>query len=127
MYIYSDTSIVPPIIYAFLASSREIVIGPVTVDSLLLSSMIQTLKDPVNDSTAYTQLVLTATFFTGVFQVAFGFLRFALRYLPSLWINNLIKRLRNNHLSISVYDTDLDFWWIIFLTPRSSGSWPQLP
>ncbi|KAI5406003.1 early nodulin-70 [Lathyrus oleraceus] len=70
------TSIVPPIIYAFLASSREIVIGPVTVDSLLLSSMIQTLKDPVNDSTAYTQLVLTATFFTGVFQVAFGFLRF---------------------------------------------------
>lgn len=89
--------------------------------------MIQTLKDPVNDSTAYTQLVLTATFFTGVFQVAFGFLRFALRYLPSLWINNLIKRLRNNHLSISVYDTDLDFWWIIFLTPRSSGSWPQLP
>ncbi|KAL5075753.1 hypothetical protein RYX36_014737 [Vicia faba] len=71
-----DTSIVPPLIYALLASSREIVIGPVTVDSLLLSSMIQTLKDPINDSIAYTQLVLTATFFTGVFQVAFGFLRF---------------------------------------------------
>ncbi|XP_058767115.1 early nodulin-70-like [Vicia villosa] len=70
------TSVVPPIIYALLASSREIVIGPVTVDSLLLSSMIQTLKDPVNDPIAYTHLVLTATFFTGVFQVAFGFLRF---------------------------------------------------
>lgn len=90
MYIYSDTSVVPPIVYALLASSREIVIGPVTVDSLLLSSMIQTLKDPVNDSVAYTQLVLTATFFTGVFQVAFGFLRYARRYLLSIWINNLI-------------------------------------
>ncbi|CAJ2667804.1 unnamed protein product [Trifolium pratense] len=70
------TSIVPPLIYALMASSREIVIGPVTVDSLLLSSMIQTLKDPTNDPIAYTQLVLTATFVTGVFQVAFGFLRF---------------------------------------------------
>lgn len=70
------TSIVPPLIYALLATSREVVIGPSTVDSLLLSSMIQTLKDPINDSIAYTHLVLTATFFTGVFQVAFGFLRF---------------------------------------------------
>ncbi|XP_012571858.1 early nodulin-70-like [Cicer arietinum] len=70
------TSIVPPLVYALISSSREIVIGPATVDSLLLSSMIQTLKDPIHDSIAYTQLVLTATFFTGVFQVAFGFFRF---------------------------------------------------
>jgi low affinity sulfate transporter 2 len=64
-----------------MASSREIVIGPVTVDSLLLSSMIQTLKDPINDPIAYAQLVLTATFFTGVFQVAFGFLRYVLSFV----------------------------------------------
>ncbi|KAK7311144.1 hypothetical protein RJT34_09078 [Clitoria ternatea] len=70
------SGIVPPLIYAVLASSREIVIGPVTVDSLLLSSMIQTLKDPLQDSVTYTQLVLTATFFAGIFQVAFGLLRF---------------------------------------------------
>ncbi|XP_061336560.1 early nodulin-70-like, partial [Gastrolobium bilobum] len=69
------TGIVPPLIYALLARSREIVIGPVAVDSLLLSSMIQTLKDPIHDSIAYTQLILTATFFAGIFQVAFGLFR----------------------------------------------------
>ncbi|XP_027337568.1 early nodulin-70-like [Abrus precatorius] len=69
------TGIVPPLIYAMLASSREIVIGPVAVDSLLLSSMIHTLKDPIHDSITYTQLVLTATFFAGIFQVAFGLFR----------------------------------------------------
>lgn len=91
LFIYSDTSIVPPLIYALLATSREIVIGPSTVDSLLLSSMIQKLKDPINDSVAYTQLVLTATFFTGVFQVAFGFFRYMCYLLSLIWMNNLIK------------------------------------
>ncbi|KAK7305990.1 hypothetical protein VNO77_43904 [Canavalia gladiata] len=70
------TSIVPPLIYALLASSREIVIGPGTVDSLLLSSMIQRLKDPILDSITYTHLVLTVTFFAGIFQIAFGLFRF---------------------------------------------------
>lgn len=73
--ICSDSSIVPPLIYSLLASSREIVIGSVAVDSLLISSMIRKLKDPVLDSTAYTQLVLTATFLVGVFQVVFGLFR----------------------------------------------------
>ncbi|XP_014490755.2 early nodulin-70 isoform X1 [Vigna radiata var. radiata] len=67
------TGIVPPLIYALLASSRETVIGPGSVDSLLLSSMIQTLKVPIDD---YTQLVFTVTFFAGIFQVAFGLFRF---------------------------------------------------
>ncbi|TKY47640.1 Early nodulin-70 [Spatholobus suberectus] len=70
------TGIVPPLIYALLASSREIVIGPGSVDSLLLSSMIQTLKVPIHDSITYTQLVFTVTFFAGIFQVAFGLFRF---------------------------------------------------
>ncbi|KAK7379455.1 hypothetical protein VNO80_04916 [Phaseolus coccineus] len=70
------TGIVPPLIYALLASSREIVIGPGSVDSLLLSSMIQTLKLPIDDSIGYTQLVFTVTFFAGIFQVAFGLFRF---------------------------------------------------
>ncbi|RZB73133.1 Early nodulin-70 [Glycine soja] len=74
--IWSDTGIVPPLIYAMLASSREIVIGPGSVDSLLLSSMIQTLKVPIHDSITYNQLVFTVTFFAGIFQVAFGLFRF---------------------------------------------------
>ncbi|KAK7387512.1 hypothetical protein VNO78_28370 [Psophocarpus tetragonolobus] len=70
------TGIVPPLIYSMLASSREIVIGPGSVDSLLLSSMIQTLKVPINDSISYTKIVFTVTFFAGIFQLAFGLFRF---------------------------------------------------
>ncbi|XP_028763835.1 early nodulin-70-like [Neltuma alba] len=69
------TSIVPPMLFSVLTSSREIVIGPVSVDSVLLSTMIGKLKDPRHDSAAYTKLVFTATFFTGIFQVSFGLFR----------------------------------------------------
>lgn len=69
------TSVVPPLIYAFMGSSREIAIGPVAVISLLLSSMVQKLEDPDANPVAYTKLVLTVTFFAGIFQAGFGLLR----------------------------------------------------
>ncbi|XP_008233449.1 PREDICTED: sulfate transporter 2.1-like [Prunus mume] len=69
------TSVVPPLIYAVMGTSREIAIGPVAVVSLLLPSMIQKLQDPGADAIAYTKLVLTATFFTGIFQASFGLFR----------------------------------------------------
>lgn len=87
--VYSDTGIVPPLIYALLTSSREVVIGAVTVDSMLISSMVQTLEDPIQDSIGYTQLVLTATFFAGIFQVAFGLFRSVL-YMISYSLNSPI-------------------------------------
>ncbi|XP_068636754.1 low affinity sulfate transporter 3-like [Aristolochia californica] len=69
------TSIVPPLIYAVMGSSRELAIGPVAVVSLLLSSMIQKLVDPSVDPGAYRQIVFTVTFFAGVFQTTFGLFR----------------------------------------------------
>ncbi|KAL5556388.1 hypothetical protein UlMin_038624 [Ulmus minor] len=69
------TSVVPPLIYAVMGTSRHIAIGPVAVVSLLLPSMIQKLVDPAANPVAYTKLVLTATFFAGIFQAAFGFFR----------------------------------------------------
>ncbi|XVF15141.1 hypothetical protein REPUB_Repub09cG0124000 [Reevesia pubescens] len=69
------TSVVPPLIYAVMGTSREIAIGPVAVISLLLSSMVQKVQDPVANPIAYQKLVLTATFFAGTFQAAFGFFR----------------------------------------------------
>ncbi|KAM7270535.1 hypothetical protein ACFE04_029749 [Oxalis oulophora] len=69
------TSIVPPLIYAVMGTSRHIAIGPVAVISLLLSSMVQKLEDPVANPVSYRQLVLTATFFAGIFQAAFGLFR----------------------------------------------------
>jgi sulfate transporter 2, low-affinity len=72
----ADTSVVPPLLYALMGSSRDIAIGPVAVVSLLLSVMIQKLEDPAANPIAYRRLVLTVTFFAGVFQVAFGILRY---------------------------------------------------
>ncbi|OMO56004.1 sulfate anion transporter [Corchorus capsularis] len=69
------TSVVPPLIYAVMGTSREIAIGPVAVISLLLSSMLQKLQDPVANPIAYQKLVLTVTFFAGIFQAAFGLFR----------------------------------------------------
>ncbi|XP_068319989.1 sulfate transporter 2.1-like [Pyrus communis] len=48
---------------------------PILLISLLFPSMIQKLQDPRGDPIAYTKLVLTATFFTGIFQAAFGLFR----------------------------------------------------
>ncbi|XP_010905915.2 low affinity sulfate transporter 3 [Elaeis guineensis] len=69
------TSVVPPLIYAVMGSSREIAIGPVAVVSLLLSSMLQKLADPQVDPVSYRKLVFTSTFFAGIFQAAFGLFR----------------------------------------------------
>ncbi|KAL5175660.1 Sulfate transporter 2.1 [Glycine soja] len=69
------TSVVPPLIYALMGTSREIAIGPVAVVSLLLSSMIQKLIDPAIDPNGYRKLVFTTTFFAGIFQAAFGLFR----------------------------------------------------
>ncbi|KAL6645647.1 hypothetical protein ACP70R_017255 [Stipagrostis hirtigluma subsp. patula] len=69
------TSVVPPLIYAVMGTSREIAIGPVAVVSLLLSSMIQNVVDPAADPATYRSLVFTVTFLVGVFQVSFGLFR----------------------------------------------------
>lgn len=72
---YLDTSIVPPLIYALMGSSKELAIGPVAVVSMLLSSLVQKIEDPVADPIAYRKLVFTATFFAGTFQALFGMFR----------------------------------------------------
>ncbi|GER35973.1 sulfate transporter [Striga asiatica] len=69
------TSVVPPLIYALMGSSREIAIGPVAVVSLLLSAMVSRLVDPSVDPTAYRRVVFTVTFFAGTFQALFGLFR----------------------------------------------------
>ncbi|XVE55448.1 hypothetical protein DITRI_Ditri03aG0159500 [Diplodiscus trichospermus] len=69
------TSVVPPLIYALMGSSREIAIGPVAVVSMLISSMVPNMVDPAADPIAYTRLVFTVTFFAGTFQALFGMFR----------------------------------------------------
>ncbi|KAL0432740.1 UNVERIFIED_CONTAM: Low affinity sulfate transporter 3 [Sesamum latifolium] len=66
------TSVVPPLIYAVMGSSREIAVGPVAVVSLLLSAMISKVVDPSADPVTYRRTVFTVTFFAGAFQTLFG-------------------------------------------------------
>ncbi|XWS15046.1 hypothetical protein CRYUN_Cryun35bG0060700 [Craigia yunnanensis] len=69
------TSVVPPLIYALMGSSREIAIGPVAVVSMLLSSLVPNMVDPAADPIGYRRLVFTVTFFAGTFQAIFGLFR----------------------------------------------------
>ncbi|XP_071725658.1 sulfate transporter 1.3-like [Rutidosis leptorrhynchoides] len=69
------SSFVPPLIYAFMGSSRDIAIGPVAVVSLLLGTMLQNELDPVKQKHDYQRLAFTATFFAGVTQFVLGFFR----------------------------------------------------
>ncbi|KDP32700.1 hypothetical protein JCGZ_11992 [Jatropha curcas] len=69
------SSFVPPLIYAFMGSSRDIAIGPVAVVSLLLGTLLQNELDPKKDKEAYRRLAFTATFFAGITQATLGFFR----------------------------------------------------
>ena len=72
----TDSSFIPPLIYAFMGSSRDIAIGPVAVVSLLLGTLLQDELDPVKNKLEYQRLAFTATFFAGVTQATLGFFRY---------------------------------------------------
>ncbi|KAJ4701288.1 Sulfate transporter 1.1 [Melia azedarach] len=71
------SSFVPPLIYAFMGSSRDIAIGPVAVVSLLLGTMLQNELDPTKNKEEYLRLAFTATFFAGITQATLGLLRYS--------------------------------------------------
>src|SRR5215203_3579900 len=63
-------AIVPAIVAALFGSSWHLVSGPTTAISIVIYSTMSTLAEP--GSRAYIDLVLLATFITGVFQLAMG-------------------------------------------------------
>ncbi|XP_076940400.1 sulfate transporter 1.3-like [Bidens hawaiensis] len=69
------SSFVPPLIYAFMGSSRDIAIGPVAVVSLLLGTLVRKEYDPKTETDEYLRLIFTATFFSGITQATLGVLR----------------------------------------------------
>ncbi|PIN06982.1 Sulfate/bicarbonate/oxalate exchanger SAT-1 and related transporters (SLC26 family) [Handroanthus impetiginosus] len=69
------SSFVPPLVYAFMGSSRDIAIGPVAVVSLLLGTLLHNEIDPVKNAVEYRRLAFTATFFAGITQATLGILR----------------------------------------------------
>ncbi|XP_059446161.1 probable sulfate transporter 3.3 [Corylus avellana] len=69
------SSFVPPLVYAVLGSSRDLAVGPVSIASLVLGSMLMQEVSPNKDPVLFLQLAFTSTFFAGLFQASLGFLR----------------------------------------------------
>ncbi|KAG6764270.1 hypothetical protein POTOM_031732 [Populus tomentosa] len=69
------SSFVPPLVYAVLGSSRDLAVGPVSIASLILGSMLRQKVSPINDPLLFLQLAFSSTFFAGLFQASLGLLR----------------------------------------------------
>ena len=73
---FTDTSVVPPLVYAVFGTSRNTSIGIVAGVTLLLGEMLKREISPTADAANYLRLAFTATFFAGVFQAGLGILRY---------------------------------------------------
>ncbi|KAL6573786.1 putative sulfate transporter 3.3 [Orobanche hederae] len=69
------SSFVPPLIYAVLGSSRDLAVGPVSIASLIMGSMLRQQVSPAKDPILFLELAFSSTFFAGLFQFSLGFLR----------------------------------------------------
>ncbi|XP_058074796.1 probable sulfate transporter 3.4 [Magnolia sinica] len=69
------SSFVPPLVYSVLGSSRDLAVGPVSIASLVMGSMIREMVSPVTEPILYLQMAFTSTLFAGVFQASLGVLR----------------------------------------------------
>ncbi|CAA0834636.1 Probable sulfate transporter 3.4 [Striga hermonthica] len=69
------SSFVPPLIYSLLGSSRHLAVGPVSIASLVMGTLLSETVSYTNEPVLYLKLAFTATFFAGVFQASLGFLR----------------------------------------------------
>ncbi|KAJ4961875.1 hypothetical protein NE237_021785 [Protea cynaroides] len=69
------SSFVPPLVYSLLGSSRDLAVGPVSIASLLLGSMLRQEVSPTKEPLLYVQLAFTSTLFAGLVQASLGILR----------------------------------------------------
>uniref|UniRef100_A0A6N2MXI8 STAS domain-containing protein n=1 Tax=Salix viminalis TaxID=40686 RepID=A0A6N2MXI8_SALVM len=70
-----DSSFVPPLVYAVLGSSRDLAVGPISIASLILGSMLRQEVSPTSDPLLFLQLAFSSTLFAGLFQASLGLLR----------------------------------------------------
>ncbi|RDX62824.1 putative sulfate transporter 3.3, partial [Mucuna pruriens] len=70
-----NSSFVPPLVYVVLGSSMDLAVGPVSIASLVLGSMLAEEVSPTVEPDLFLQLALSSTFFAGIFQAALGILR----------------------------------------------------
>ncbi|KAD2806189.1 hypothetical protein E3N88_39566 [Mikania micrantha] len=61
--------------YSVLGSSKHLAVGPVSIASLVMGTMLTEAVPYNQDPVLYLKLAFTATFFAGVFQATLGLLR----------------------------------------------------
>lgn len=128
-------ALVPQIIYVFLGTSRQLAVGPVAMDSLLVASGVSLIA--ATGSTQYIALAVLLAFMMGALQLLFGVLRlgFLVNFLSRPVISgftsaaafiiglNQLKHLmgvdlpRGNHVHELVYHAILkipEIHWITF-------------
>ncbi|RVW47596.1 putative sulfate transporter 3.4 [Vitis vinifera] len=66
------SSFVPPLIYSLLGSSKHLGVGPVSIASLVMGTMLSETVSSTHESDLYLRLAFTATFFAGLFQASLG-------------------------------------------------------
>ncbi|KAM7277339.1 hypothetical protein ACFE04_019205 [Oxalis oulophora] len=69
------TSFVPPLLYAVLGSSRHLGIGPTSIASLVMGTMLGEVVPHIDDPELYIELALTATLIAGLLQFTLGIFR----------------------------------------------------
>jgi sulfate transporter 3 len=62
-------------VYAVLGSSRDLAVGPVSIASLVMGSMLRDAVSPSGEPLLFLQLAFTSTLFAGVVQASLGILR----------------------------------------------------
>ncbi|KAK8938164.1 putative sulfate transporter 3.3 [Platanthera guangdongensis] len=77
------SSFVPPLVYTVLGSSKDLAVGPVSITSLIMGSMLRQVANPAKELDLFLRLAFTSTFFAGLFQAALGIFRlgFIIDYL----------------------------------------------
>ncbi|KAG4940996.1 hypothetical protein JHK87_044867 [Glycine soja] len=64
-----------PPVYVVLGSSMDLALGPVSIASLVLGSVLTEEVSPSEQPHLFLQLGLTSTIFAGIFQATLGILR----------------------------------------------------
>ncbi|WP_373529458.1 SulP family inorganic anion transporter [Nostoc sp.] len=84
-------SLLPPIIYPLLGTSRVLAVGPVAVDSLMVAAAIAQFAP--QDTPRYLSLALTLAFLVGIIEIGMGVLRlgFLVNFLSRSVISGFIS------------------------------------
>jgi len=67
------TALVPQIIYAIFGTARQVAVGPVAMDSLIVATGVSTLA--LAGSQSYVEIAILLALVVGVFQILMGLLR----------------------------------------------------